>query len=343
MTRIAITGAAGFIGSNFVHLTLKAHPSWELVLIDQLTYAGNLRNLESALGNGRLRFVRLDICDAAIADTLAGCDYVVHFAAESHVDRSIENADSFVRTNVTGTWNLIEASRRAGIRRFLHVSTDEVYGTLADTGRFTESSPIAPRSPYAATKAASDLLVQSAMHTHRFPAIITRCCNNYGPFQFPEKFIPLMISQAFSGQPLPVYGSGDNVRDWIHVEDHCRALDLILQRGEDGEVYNVGADCERRNLDIAREILALTGQDEKLIHFVPDRPGHDFRYAIDAGKIQSSLGWQPVNEFKTGLAATIDWYRRNANWLQETRSGAYRDYFDRHYKRRAETIASFRQ
>ena len=253
--KLVVTGGAGFIGSNFVHRTLAAHPDWKLLVIDKLTYAGNLKNLESALPSGRCDFVQMDICDRAVTDLLRGCDAVVHFAAESHVDRSIEDAAAFVRTNVEGTYNLIQASRNAEVPKFIHVSTDEVYGSLGDEGEFTEDSPLQPNSPYAATKAASDLLVLAYVRTHNFPAIVTRCSNNYGPYQFPEKFIPLMIAQATEGKRLPVYGKGANVRDWIHVSDHCDAMEMILLRGRLGEVYNIGGGWEMRNLDVARLIL----------------------------------------------------------------------------------------
>ncbi len=338
--KLLITGGAGFIGSNFVHHMLREHPENRVVVLDKLTYAGNLRNLEGALKNPRFEFVRMDICDPAVADVVAGCDAVVHMAAESHVDRSIENAADFVRTNVEGTWRMLEASRQARIGRFLHVSTDEVYGSLGATGKFTEQTPIAPSSPYAATKASSDLLVLAYVHTHRFPAVVTRCSNNYGPYQFPEKFIPLMIAQALAHQPLPVYGDGQNVRDWIHVLDHCCALDAVLQHGREGEVYNIGGDCEVRNLDLAKRLLKLLGRPESLIQFVKDRPGHDRRYAMDATKLQRELGWHCQLDFESGLRETIRWYQENTPWLEETRSGAYRDYFARHYLRREQTFTT---
>ncbi len=254
--KLLVTGGAGFIGSNFVHHALATHPEWKLVVLDKLTYAGNLKNLEPALQQGRCEFVQVDICDRAVLDAVRGCDAVIHFAAESHVDRSIEDAAAFVRTNVDGTHNLIQACREAGVPRFLHVSTDEVYGSLGEEGEFTEESPLQPNSPYAATKAASDLLVLAYVRTHKFAAVVTRCSNNYGPYQFPEKFIPLMIAQAMAGERLPVYGKGSNVRDWIHVNDHCMALDAVLQRGREGEVYNIGGGCEMRNLEVAKLILA---------------------------------------------------------------------------------------
>ncbi len=338
--KLAITGGAGFIGSNFVHRTLAAHPDWKLLVIDKLTYAGNLKNLEPALPSGRCHFEQLDICDIAVADLLRGCDAVVHFAAESHVDRSIEDAAAFVRTNVEGTHNLIQASRKAEVPRFIHISTDEVYGSLGEDGEFTEESPIQPNSPYAATKAAADLLVLSYVRTHGFPAVITRCSNNYGPYQFPEKFIPLMIAQALGGQELPVYGKGDNVRDWIHVSDHCDAIDVILQQGRMGEVYNIGGGREMRNLDVARLILSTLGRPESLITFVKDRPGHDLRYALNCDKLSEETGWSAKISFEKGLAATIDWYQTNQQWLADVRSGHYREYFDRHYVNRENTFAN---
>ena len=337
--RLLVTGGAGFIGSNFVHHTLAKHPESQLIVLDKLTYAGNLKNLEPALSQGRCDFVQMDICDRSVLEPLRGCDAVIHFAAESHVDRSIEDAAAFVRTNVDGTHNLIQACREARVPRFLHVSTDEVYGSLGDEGQFTEQSPLQPNSPYAATKAASDLLVLAYVHTHAFPAVVTRCSNNYGPYQFPEKFIPLMIAQAMAGERLPVYGAGLNVRDWIHVNDHCSALDAVLQGGREGEVYNVGGGCEMRNIDLAKLILRALGRPESLIQFVTDRPGHDLRYAIDCEKTSRELGWQPAVGFEEGLAQTIAWYRENRPWLDDVRSGQYRDYFQKHYVQRAQTFA----
>lgn len=338
--KLVITGGAGFIGSNFVHRTLAAHPDCKLLIIDKLTYAGNLKNLEPALQCGRCEFAQVDICDLALGDLLRNCDAVVHFAAESHVDRSIEDAAAFVRTNVEGTYNLIQASRKAGVPRFIHVSTDEVYGSLDDEGEFTEESPIQPNSPYAATKAASDLLVLAYVRTHGFPAVVTRCSNNYGPYQFPEKFIPLMIAQALAGQQLPVYGKGANVRDWIHVGDHCDAIGVILQQGRLGEVYNIGGGREMRNLDVARLILNTLQRPESLIEFVKDRPGHDLRYALNCDKLSRETGWTAKISFEDGLATTIDWYQKNRQWLDDVRSGHYREYFDRHYVRREKTFSS---
>ena len=338
--RVLVTGGAGFIGSNFVHLLQRERPSDQIVVLDKLTYAGNLRNLETALRDSPVKFVRSDICDPSVADAVKGCDAVVHFAAESHVDRSIEDATPFVRTNVEGTWRLVDTCRAARVARFIHVSTDEVYGSLEPGVSASESSPLAPTSPYAASKAASDLLVLAAVKTHHFPAIITRCTNNYGPYQFPEKFIPLMISQALANQPLPVYGDGRNVRDWIHVADHCRALDLILREGKEGEIYNIGGGCELENITVVRRILGALNRPESLLKFVTDRLAHDRRYALNCAKLQEELGWEPGWEFGRGLAETIRWYQENSSWLEETRSGEYQNYFDRHYVRRAETFAA---
>ena len=337
--KLVVTGGAGFIGSNFVHRMLSAHDDWNILVVDKLTYAGNLKNLEPALGSSRCDFVQMDICDPGVADVLRGCDAVVHFAAESHVDRSIEDASAFVRTNIEGTYNLIQASRKAGIPRFIHVSTDEVYGSLGDDGEFTEDSPLQPNSPYAASKAASDLLVLAYVRTHNFPAMVTRCSNNYGPYQFPEKFIPLMIAQASEGKRLPVYGKGTNVRDWLHVSDHCDAIGVVLQQGRCGEVYNIGGGCEMRNLDVARLILKKFELPESQVEFVRDRPGHDLRYAINCDKLSRETGWQAAVPFEVGLEQTIDWYRDNRAWLDEVRSGTYRQYFERHYLKRDKTFA----
>ena len=338
--KILVTGGAGFIGCTFVRYLLDTHGVDEVVVLDKLTYAGNLRNLSTPLQDRRCSFVRGDICDPGVKDVVEGCDVVVHFAAESHVDRSIEDATPFVRTNVEGTWRLIGACRAARVSRFVHVSTDEVYGSLGPQGKFNESSPLAPTSPYAASKAASDLLVLSAVKTHLFPAIITRCTNNYGPFQFPEKFIPLMIAQAMAGQPLPVYGDGKNVRDWIHVLDHCRALEMVMSRGKEGEVYNIGGECELENISVARRILNALGRSQELLTFVVDRPAHDRRYALDCRKMKDELGWMPAWNFDRGLPDTIRWYQENRSWLEEITSGDYRHYFDRHYLRRKETFTA---
>jgi dTDP-glucose 4,6-dehydratase len=338
--KLLITGGAGFIGSNFVHYILAHHPDWQVVVLDKLTYAGNLRNLARAIEDPRVQFARMDICDPEAIEALRVCDTVVHFAAESHVDRSIEDGTPFVRTNVEGTWRLVEACRKTGVRRFLHISTDEVYGSLGAEGAFTETSPLNPTSPYAASKASSDVLVLSAIKTYSFPAIITRCTNNYGPYQFPEKFIPLMISQALAGELLPIYGDGKNIRDWIHVEDHCRAIDLILRTGRDGEIYNVGGASELENIVVARKILHQLGRPESSLKFVADRLAHDRRYALDCAKLKNSLGWEPRWRFEDGLTDTIRWYQQNSGWLRETRNGEYQNYFKRHYTRRKQTFSA---
>jgi len=338
--KVLVTGGAGFIGSNFVHHLLRTHPEDQVTVVDKLTYAGNLVNLDAVLKDPRLQFTRLDICDPAIADVVKGMDAVVHFAAESHVDRSIEDASPFVRTNVEGTWRITDACRRNGVARFVHVSTDEVYGSLGPAGHFSEMSPLDPTSPYAASKAASDLLVLSAFKTHGFPAIVTRCTNNYGPFQFPEKFIPLMICQALADQPLPVYGDGRNVRDWIHVSDHCRALDLILRSGVEGEIYNIGGGWEMENISVARMILGALNRPDTLLKFVSDRPAHDRRYALDFKKLTDKLGWKPQRDFDQGLSDTIRWYQENTDWLQQTRSDEYQNYFERHYLHRERNFGS---
>ncbi len=332
--KIVVTGGAGFIGSNFVHHMLAEHSDCQLIVLDKLTYAGNLENLSGWMQDPRFHFIRLDVCDPAVIEVVRSCDAVVHFAAESHVDRSIEDAAPFMRTNVEGTWQLLEVCRRAGVSRFLQVSTDEVYGSLGPNGKFKESSPVVPTSPYAASKAAADLVVLSYVRTHSVPAIITRCSNNFGPYQFPEKFIPLMVSQALVGQPLPVYGDGQNVRDWIHVSDHCRALDRILHHGKEGEIYNIGGGCEMKNIEVARKILEILKRPAHLICFVSDRLGHDRRYSVDCEKLKRSLDWEPRLDFERGLRETIRWYMENSSWLEETRSGQYREYFERHYLRR---------
>jgi dTDP-glucose 4,6-dehydratase len=319
---------------------LANHPDWHVIVLDKLTYAGNLKNLAGEIENPRFQFLHLDVCDPALHEAVRDCSFVVHFAAESHVDRSIEDGTPFVRTNVEGTWRLVEACRKVGVERFLHVSTDEVYGSLGPQGAFTESSPLQPTSPYAASKAASDVLVLSAVKTYGFPAILTRCTNNYGPYQFPEKFIPLMICQALAGESLPIYGDGRNIRDWIHVSDHCLALDLILRAGKNGEVYNVGGGCESENIVVARKILQLLGRPESLLKFVTDRLAHDRRYALDCAKLKNELGWAPRWDFESGLADTIRWYQQNSNWLNETRTGEYKNYLDRHYLRREHTFSA---
>jgi len=340
--KVLVTGGAGFIGSNFVHDLMREYPGYDVIVLDKLTYAGNLSNLKSVQDSPRFRFVQMDIAAPQVLDILHGCDAVINFAAESHVDRSIENASVFVRSNVEGAFRLLEASRQAKVERFIHISTDEVYGSLGPKGKFHETTPLAPRSPYAATKAAADLLIRAAVHTYGAPAIITRCSNNYGPYQFPEKFIPLMIAQALASEPLPIYGDGRNVRDWIHVSDHCRAVGLVLHQGREGEIYNIGGECEMENLEVARRVLDLLGRPHELIRFVTDRPGHDRRYAMNCDKLKSELGWRPRWTFEAGLADTIRWYRENQEWLERVSSGAYREYFARHYGDRERLLSQFR-
>jgi len=328
---ILVTGGAGFIGSNFVHLLIRERPDWQVVNLDALTYAGNLENLAEVEGDPRYAFVHGDVSVEEDVDrAFAACTgpvSVVHFAAESHVDRSIQSGLPFVRANVVGTQVLLDKSRAVGVERFVNVSTDEVYGSLGADGAFTEETPLAPSSPYSATKTAGDLLVRAAVHTHGFPGIITRCSNNYGPYQFPEKLIPLMIANAAEDKPLPVYGDGMNVRDWLYVQDHCEALCAVLERGAPGEVYNIGGNNEYPNIEIVKRILAELGKPESLIRYVKDRPGHDRRYAIDASKIRAELGWEPRFTFAEALPRTIAWYQTHSLWLQRVRSGAYREYY----------------
>jgi dTDP-glucose 4,6-dehydratase len=331
--KLLVTGGAGFIGSNFVRSMLARHDDVAIVTFDALTYAGNLANLDELRNDPRHEFVRGDVAEPpAVDDALGrGIDAIVHFAAESHVDRSIDDASSFLRTNVLGTQVLLDAARRRGIGRFVHVSTDEVYGSLGAEGRFHETSPLDPSSPYAASKAASDLLVFAAVKTHGIDAVVTRCTNNFGPYQFPEKLIPLFVTNALADEPLPLYGDGTNVRDWIHVEDHCLALDLVLRRGRSGEVYNVSAECEWRNKDLTLEILRRLGKPETLVRRVADRPGHDRRYALDATKLREELGWTPARSFGDALEATIAWYRDHQAWWRAVKSGEYRRFYDRWY------------
>jgi dTDP-glucose 4,6-dehydratase len=328
----------GFIGSNFVRHILREHPIARVVNLDKVTYAGNPRNLADVEGDSRYTFVQADICDAGVvAEALAAHrpDQIVHCAAETHVDRSILGAGDFVRTNVEGTRVLLDAARAAGVRRFLHVSTDEVYGSLGATGAFTETSPLQPNSPYAASKTGADVLARAYHVTYGLPVIITRTCNNYGPYQFPEKFVPLMVVNAFRGASLPIYGDGLYVREWLHVEDHCRALARVLAEGRPGEVYNIGSGEERTNLEVVREILHLTGKPETLLAHVTDRPGHDRRYALDHSKIRRELGWAPAIPFAAGLRQAVEWYRRHEAWWQEILSGEYRSYYQRQYGDRA--------
>jgi len=335
---LIVTGGAGFIGSNFVHTVRELRPDWRIVNLDALTYAGNLENLTEVEGADGYRFVHGDITKPEDirrafdeAEGLGGTISVVHFAAESHVDRSIASGLPFVEANVAGTQILLDVCREREVERFLHVSTDEVYGSLGATGFFTEETPLQPNSPYAASKTGSDLLVRAAVHTHGFPAIITRCSNNYGPYQFPEKLIPLMIANAQEDKPLPIYGDGMNVRDWLYVRDHCEAILCALEKGTDGEVYNIGGNNEYPNINIVKLILETLGKPESLITYVKDRPGHDRRYAIDATKIKNDLGWEPRYTFEEALPLTIRWYQSQDTWLQRVRSGAYREYYAEQY------------
>jgi dTDP-glucose 4,6-dehydratase len=328
MARLLITGGAGFIGSTYVRVALDARPDDEVVVFDKLTYAGREENLQEV--RDRIEFIKGAIEDrTAVREVMEGCDLVVNFAAESHVDRSIADQDAFAVTQVIGTGVLLDAARETGVQRLLQVSTDEVYGSIEE-GQFTEESPIRPSSPYSATKAGGDLLVQSHVHTHGIEAVICRGSNNYGPRQYPEKLIPLMILNALHGDPLPVYGTGTNVRNWIHAEDFARAIDTVLLKGTPGEVYNAGGPDELENIDVVKRILELTGQDESLIKYVTDRKGHDLRYSLSSEKVRA-LDWEPKWSFDEGLPATVDWYRGNRPWWDPIRSGEYRDYYQQQY------------
>lgn len=331
--KLLVTGGAGFIGSNFVHYMLNKYPDYELVNLDALTYAGNLENLRDIEGRSDYKFVRGNIADAALVEELfqQRVDVVVNFAAESHVDRSISDPGIFVQTNVVGTQVLLEAAKRHGVTKYVQISTDEVYGTLGDTGLFTEETPLTPNSPYSASKAGGDLLVRAYHETFGLSVNITRCSNNYGPYHFPEKLIPLMISRALNNESLPVYGDGLNVRDWLYVEDHCSAIDLVIHKGKDGEVYNIGGNNERTNIDIVKTILQEIGKPESLISYVKDRPGHDRRYGIDATKITRELGWQPQYPFERGIKETIQWYLDNESWWKRIISGEYQKYYNKQY------------
>lgn len=334
MRKLFITGGAGFIGSAFIHLLLNEHPSTLITNFDDLTYAGNLDNLVG-INTDHYRFIKGDIADpqAVLAALDEETDAIVNFAAESHVDRSISNAAEFLKTNVIGTQVLLDACRKRNVKRFVHISTDEVMGSLPEDGDgfFTEASPFAPNSPYAASKAAAEHLVRAAHHTFGLDTIVTRCGNNYGPRQFPEKFLPLMIANALNDQQIPLYGDGRNVRDWIYVDDHCRAILLALENGSSGAVYNIGARNERRNIDVVQSVLDKLGKPRSLIQFVKDRLGHDRRYAIDPTLIETELGWRPLETWESGLQKTIEWYQENHRWLERARSGAYRDYYRSQY------------
>jgi len=334
MRRLFITGGAGFIGSAFVRIVLTELAGCEVINFDALTYAGNLDNL-AGIDDSNYQFVHGDIADkpAVMAALPEGTDAIVNFAAESHVDRSIASADEFIRTNVLGTQVLLDCARARGVKRFVQVSTDEVMGSLneSDTEFFTEESPFQPNSPYAASKAAAEHLVRAAQHTFGLDTVITRCGNNYGPRQFPEKFLPLMIANAMNDEPIPVYGDGGNVRDWIYVDDHCRAILLALEQAKPGTTYNIGARNQRRNIDVAKSVLAQLGKPESLLTFVKDRPGHDRRYAIDPQRLENELGWKPLESWESGLSKTIEWYQSNTAWVERARSGAYREFYVRQY------------
>lgn len=331
--KLLITGGAGFIGSNFILYMMQQYPNYQIINMDALTYAGNLENLKSVQDHPNYSFVQADIADKPAVDAIfqQGIDVVVNFAAESHVDRSILEPEIFVNTNVMGTQVLLDAAKKYGVTKFVQVSTDEVYGSLGETGLFSETTPLAPNSPYSASKAGGDLLVRAYHETFGLPVNITRCSNNYGPYQFPEKLIPLIISRALNDESLPVYGDGLNIRDWLYVEDHCSAIDLVIHQGKLGEVYNIGGNNERTNVHIVKTILNELGKPESLITYVEDRPGHDRRYGIDPTKIMNELGWKPKHNFETGIKETIQWYLSNKEWWTRIQSGAYRDYMTQQY------------
>ncbi|MDA0986934.1 MAG: dTDP-glucose 4,6-dehydratase [Bacteroidetes bacterium] len=337
MKNILITGGAGFIGSNFTHFMLEKYSDINIFNLDKLTYAANLENLKSIENNSRYNFIHGDICNSELVDkTLKenNIDTIVHFAAESHVDRSILGPEIFIHTNVLGTSVLLEAIRKLKISKLIHVSTDEVYGSLSQNGKFVETTPLNPTSPYSSSKASSDLIALSYFKTFDLPIIVTRCSNNYGPFQFPEKLIPLMIANALNDKKLPVYGEGKNIRDWLFVKDHCSAIDIVIQKGKNGEVYNIGGNNEWQNIDIIKLLLKILNKPESLIEFVKDRQAHDFRYAIDASKIKNELGWEPTYKFENGLEETIKWYLENEVWWKRIINGEYQKYYELQYSKR---------
>jgi len=337
--KILVTGGAGFIGSNFIRYILALDRGYSVVNYDKLTYAGNMANLDSVAGDPHYRFVKGDICDAAaVEEALNECDAVVHFAAESHVDRSIYEPAASIETNVKGTFILLQVARKLSVQRFVHISTDEVYGDMRPGAFAEEDSPVQPSSPYSSSKAASDLLVRSFVRTYNFPALITRSSNNYGPYQFPEKFLPLMITNALDDKPLPIYGDGQQQRDWLHVEDNCRGILAVLERGCIGEVYNIGGLDVVDNLTMAKRLLQVVGKPESLLTYVKDRPGHDRRYALRCGKMEKHLGWKPSVSLEDGLRQTIDWYRSETAWLAAVRDGNYRSYYERYYENRDSSL-----
>jgi len=339
MMKILVTGGAGFIGSNFIRYILGAEKRYSVVNYDKLTYAGNLANLEEVANDRNYAFVKGDICDAPLLESaMRGCDAVVHFAAESHVDRSIYEPAPVIHTNITGTFMLLEVARKLSIPRFVHISTDEVYGDILPDMFADENSQLQPSSPYSASKAGADLLVRSYVRTYKFPAVITRSSNNYGPYQFPEKFVPLIITNALGEKALPVYGDGKQQRDWLHVEDNCRGILAVLERGKIGEVYNIGGLDLEENLTMVRRILKLTGKLESLMSYVKDRPGHDRRYALNCEKIKDELGWRPVISLEDGLRRTIDWYKDAGQWLAGVRCGEYLSYYEKYYVNRDRSL-----
>ena len=344
MTRLLVTGGAGFIGSNFVHYMLRTHPDWQITNLDKLTYAGNLENLKDVEHDKRYRFIKGDIADReSVSDMFSdGFDVVVNFAAESHVDRSIADASPFIETNVRGTQVLLEAVRQYGVGRYLQVSTDEVYGALGEEGKFSETSPIAPNSPYAASKACGDFLCRAYWRTYDLPIIVTRGSNNYGPFQFPEKLIPLVVTNAMENKTVPVYGQGLNVRDWIYVDDHCRGLDAVIEKGRVGEVYNIGGNSEQSNIELVRSILDILNKPHSLISFVSDRPGHDYRYALDTRKISNELGWKPTYSLEQALKSTVNWYLEHETWWRKIKSGEYAKYYREMYSSRKNEVCNHR-
>lgn len=332
MMKILITGGAGFIGSNFVRYMLDKYPDYEIINLDVLTYCGNLENLSGLENNSNYSFVKGNISDKELVNEITkDMDYIINFAAESHVDRSIEDPEIFINSNILGTQVLLDAAKKYNIKKFLQISTDEVYGSLGKDGYFREDTPLAPNSPYSASKAGADLMVRAYNKTFGVPVNITRCSNNYGPYQFPEKLIPLMISNALENKSLPVYGDGMNIRDWLHVYDHCTAIDLVLHSGKVGEIYNIGGNNEKANIEIVKLILKNLRKDESLIEYVKDRLGHDRRYAIDSSKIQKELGWKPKYTFEKGISETIQWYLGNKNWWERIKSGDYTEYYEKMY------------
>jgi dTDP-glucose 4,6-dehydratase len=340
--RILVTGGAGFIGSCFIRMLIGERPEADVINLDKLTYAGNLENLAAINASPRYRFVRGDICDAELVDrTFAEWQphVVVHFAAESHVDRSIFSPLPALETNVRGTFTLLESARAHRLERFVHVSTDEVYGSLESPAEADEGFRLNPSSPYSASKAGSDLLALAYVKTYKLPVVVTRASNNYGPYQFPEKLIPLMISNALEDRPLPVYGDGMQIRDWLYVEDHCRAILTLVEKGREGEIYNIGGNRSLPNLEVVAKILAATGRPESLIQYVKDRPGHDRRYALSSEKLSSQTNWQPLKSFEQGLAETVEWYRSNPAWIKNVKSGEYQNYYARNYQDRGDSVA----